>query len=193
MKEIMKLSLILFITCFVAALLLAVTNDVTIDRILEQRYLANELAKQNVLPSAHHFEDLDPALVAELAAKHAPVSEIYVGYNEADEIIGYVFKSLPVAFGGAMEVVTGITVDGEVTGLRVGNHQETPGLGAKAKDEAFYEQYSGKSALSLIGVVKTPASGNDVQAITGATITTDAVTVGANASISAFTDIIGGQ
>lgn len=190
MKDILKTGLILLIISFIAAMSLALTNEVTKDKIIEQRMMANELAKKEVLPTAIRFEDITGDLATEITEKFAPIVESYVGYDGSDEIVGYVFKSRPTGFGGPMEVVTGINLNSEVTGLRVGSHQETPGLGAKGTDAAFYEQYASKSAAELIGVSKTAALGNDIQAITGATITSDAITVGANASIDAFHMII---
>lgn len=186
MKEIFKTGVVLLIICFVAALSLAFTNEITKDKIAEQRMMANELAKKEVLPAAATFQDVDEDLLLELIESYSPIIEAYIGYNDSNEVVGIVFKSTPTAFGGAIEVVTGIELSGEVIGLRIGSHQETPGLGAKAADADFYAQYAGKSTESYIGVSKTAASGNDIQAITGATITSDAVTVGANASIDAF-------
>lgn len=190
MKDIFKTGLILLIISFVAAMSLALTNEVTKDKIIEQRMMANELAKKEVLPEATRFEDITGEMAIEITENFAPIVESYVGYDSSNAIVGYVFKSRPTGFGGPMEVVTGINLNSEVTGLRVGSHQETPGLGAKGTDVAYYEQYAGKSAAEMIGVSKTAASGNDIQAITGATITSDAITVGANASIDAFHMII---
>ncbi len=190
MKDIFKTGLILLIISVIAAMSLALTNEVTKDKIIEQRAMANELAKMQVLPEATRFEDVTGEMATEIIENYAPIVEAYIGYGSSDEIVGYVFKSKPTGFGGPMDVVTGINLNSEVTGLRVGSHQETPGLGAKGTDAAYYEQYAGKSAAELIGVSKTAASGNDIQAITGATITSDAITVGANASIDAFHMII---
>ena len=186
MKDILKTGLILFLVAAIAALGLGLTNEVTKDPIAEQRRIANEQAKKEVLPEAASFTDASEADVEKIAAEFAPVVAVYTGLDANGEVIGYVFKSTPTGFGGNVEVVTGISVDGQVTGLRVGSHNETPGLGAKAKDAAFYEQYAGKSAEEAIGVSKTAATDNDIQAITGATISSAAITSGANASIDAF-------
>jgi len=190
MKDILKTGIILLIICVVAALALGLTNEVTKDKIADQRKAANELAKKNVLPVADSFKDIEGDELKNITDNFLPISEAYVGLDASGNIIGYVFKSLPNGFSGAVEVVTGISVDGIVTGLRVGAHKETPGLGAKATDSAYYEQYTGKVTTSPIGVLKTDASGNDIQAITGATISSVAITAGANASIDAFNWIL---
>ncbi|HAS73312.1 MAG TPA: electron transporter [Clostridiales bacterium UBA8960] len=190
MKDIIKTGLVLLIVSLVAALALGMTNEVTKDKIAEQRFLANELAKKEVLSIAAVFEDITGENLEMLKDKFQPITEAYLGKDANGDVIGYVFKSTPTGFGGNIEVVTGIDVDGNVTGLRVGSHNETPGLGAKAKDEAFFGQYAGKSAASEIGTSKTSATGNDIQAITGATISSVAISNGANVSIEAFNWII---
>ena len=190
MKDIIKTGLILLLVSVIAALALGMTNEVTKDKIAEQRYMANEQAKKEVLSSAASFEDITGEDLNSIVEKFEPIKEAYVGLDASGNVIGYVFKSTPTGFGGPIEVVTGIDLNGTVTGLRVGSHNETPGLGAKAKDEAFFGQYADKSAASAIGTSKTAASGNDIQAITGATISSLAVSNGANASVEAFNWIL---
>lgn len=190
MKDILKTGIILLVICAIAALGLGLTNEVTKAPIAEQRFLANEQAKKEVFPDAASFTDITGTNLESITSQFEPVTEAYLGLDASGNTIGYVFKSTPTGFGGNVEVVTGISIDGTVTGLRVGNHNETPGLGAKAKDADFYEQYAGKSAAEPIGVSKTAADGNDIQAITGATISSAAITSGANASIEAFKWII---
>ena len=191
MRDIIKTGIILFVISAVAAFALAMTNEVTKDKIAEQRFLANEQAKKEVLADAASFADVTGDELAAIAATYAPVVEVYSGLDASGNIIGYVFKSTPTGFGGNVEVVTGISVDGLLTGVRIGNHNETPGLGAKAKDAAFYEQYNGKSAEGEIGVAKSNPTETDIQAITGATISSKAITSGVNASINAFHELIG--
>ena len=154
MKDILKTGIILLIICFIAAMSLAFTNEVTKDKIAEQRTMANELAKKEVLPAAERFEDMEASLLETVVADYAPIIEAYIGYNSSDEVVGVVFKSTPTAFGGAVEVVTGIDITGEVTGLRIGSHQETPGLGAKAADEQFFSQYAGNLQSHTLGCPK---------------------------------------
>jgi len=190
MKQILKIGIILLLISAIAAFALGFTNEVTKDKIAEQRFLANEQAKKEVLPDAASFSDITGEDLEAIVAKFEPIQEAYVGLDASGTPIGYVFKSIPNGFSGAVVVVTGLSVDEMVTGLRVGSHNETPGLGAKAKDAPFYEQFAGKSSTSPIGVSKTAASGNDIQAITGATISSVAITKGANASIDAFNWIL---
>ncbi|MCT4632165.1 MAG: RnfABCDGE type electron transport complex subunit G [Firmicutes bacterium] len=179
MKEIGKLGAILLLICAIASALLAFVNTKTIDKIVEQRELASELARKEVLPDADKFEKLDDALLKEFSDKNDKVKEIYVGFS-GDTVIGYVVKTAPGGYGGAVEVISGISTDNSLTGVRVGNHNETPGLGANALLPSFYEQYNGMSVEGEVGVAKANPQENQIQAIAGATITSQAVTDGVN-------------
>lgn len=191
MRDIIKTGIILLIISAIAAFALAMTNEVTKDKIAEQRFLANEQAKKEVLADAASFEDVIGDELNDIVSAYPPVIEVYKGLDASGNIIGYVFKSTPTGFGGNVEVVTGINIEGILTGVRIGSHNETPGLGAKAKDAAFYEQYNGMSTDTPIGVAKSNPSETDIQAITGATISSAAITSGVNASIDAFHEING--
>lgn len=190
MREIVKLGLILLVICTIAAFALAMTNASTIEQIIAQRNLANEQARKGVLPDADSFEAINDTDLEQIINNNDKIVEVYAGYKN-NSVIGYAIKALPQGYGGAVEVMTGIDIDGNVTGVRIGNHQETPGLGANAALPSFYSQYNGKSAEKEISVVKSPPTqDNEIQAISGATITSDAVTTGVNYAINAYNNIL---
>ena len=90
-------------------------------------------------------------------------------------------------FGGTVGLTVGVS-DGAITGVRIGSHSETPGLGAKAADEAFYGQFAGKSGE--LTVTKTGAvTDQEINAITAATITSKAVTGAVNEVLAAAQDL----
>ncbi len=91
MKEIMRLGSILLLICFVAAALLAMTNDVTYPKIMEQRQMANEKARKEVLPTADSFEELSGEELAAVQAENDKVDEIFIG-KSGDLVVGYVVK-----------------------------------------------------------------------------------------------------
>ena len=91
---------------------------------------------------------------------------------------GYVITTAPGGFGGAVNTMVGIDADGVITGLRVTGHSETPGLGAKATEPAFYEQFAGKS-----GTVTVTKDGGEIVSITSSTITSRAVCAGAQEAL----------
>ncbi len=182
MKDIIKLGLILFTFCVIAASALMITDQVTAGPIQKQIDQANELARKGVFPEADAFEALDEAQLQELKADFKILEEVYYAKKGSD-VIGFVVKTMPSGFSGKIEVTTGISVDAKLTGVRIGAMTETPGLGDIAKKPEFYEQYTGKSTSTEIGVNKSTPKENEIQALTGATITSRAVTLGVNTAV----------
>jgi electron transport complex protein RnfG len=189
-REIVKLGVILLIICSIAALFLGLTYEFTIDQILAQRKAINEQARKEVLPEAQEFKPIDEDVLNKIISENDTIKEIYGGYKEGN-IIGYAIKTAPQGYGGPVEVITGISKDGKISGVRIGNHLETPGLGANATNPSFYKQYHNKSIDKKLEVVKASPGENEIQALSGATITSDAVTDGVNYSIEAFKTITG--
>ncbi len=178
-KFIIKLAAILFVIAFVCTLLLVLCNHLTKDRIAMLQAQAEETAKTEVLPDADEF-----------APKQCEsVSEAYIGKDKDGSIVGYCFKVTPSGFGGAITMMVGVTKDGEVSGVKITDMSETPGLGAKASDESWISQFAGKT--SEISVVKTSASKNsEISAISGATVTSKAVANGVNSALKAAKELI---
>ncbi|MGL5694273.1 MAG: RnfABCDGE type electron transport complex subunit G [Peptostreptococcaceae bacterium] len=182
MKNIVKLGLNLFAICAVAALLLGATNQITAPVIEQRNIQANNESRQIVLPLASEFTQVSDGDYENI---EGIVSEVYEGKNGSDTV-GYTVKVLPKGYGGEIELIVGISKEGTITGINIGNMTETPGLGAKAKEAQFTEQFNGKPATNLT-VIKGSASGdNEISAISGATITSDAVTKGVNVAIELF-------
>lgn len=183
MKEILKLGLTLFLVTLIAAVVLAFTNQMTNPVIMEQRAIKEEKAKKDVFPSADSFEEVSEGFKDTIVVSgniSVPINSVFkclAGGAEA----GYIIKTLPKGYGGEVEVLVGVDLDGNTTGVRIGTHQETPGLGAKATDAEFYVQYDGKIAAET-SVTKQVPNDTEIQAITGATITSRAVTNGVNAA-----------
>lgn len=186
MNSIFKLGLNLFIICAISAGLLAGTNQITAPLIEQRNEQANNEARKAVLPNASDFELLDSNDYGKNG--EVEIVEVYKGLNGSD-IAGYTVKVLPKGYGGEIELMVGIKSDGSISGVSIGNMSETPGLGAKAKEEAFYGQYAGKPATEL-SVIKSGSAGEtEIQAISGATITSKAVTSGVNAAVEVYDSI----
>ncbi len=177
-KFILKLAAILFAIVFISTLLLVLCNELTADRIALLQTEAENAAKSEVLPEAKSFEDTSAE----------GVTAAYIG-KKGNDIVGYCIKTEPSGFGGAISLIVGINTDGEVTGVKITNMSETPGLGAKASDKNWISQFAGKN--SNISVVKTGnAKYNEVNAISGATITSKAVAEGVNNALAAANKIM---
>ena len=89
----------------------------------------------------------------------------------------------PRGFGGEIVMIVGVNTEGVVTGVVITEMSETAGLGAKADDPSFLSQYVGKSGS--LTVVKGNAGETQISAITGATVTSRAVTDGVLAAMKA--------
>lgn len=178
-----KIGGILFSFSAIAALLLAATNQVTSPVIAQRNEVASNEARMQVLPVAKDFAKVD---VSKYKAANADVvSEVYEG-KDGDKVVGYTIKANPSGYGGAVEVTVGISSEGKITGVSIGNNQETPGLGAKAADPAFNGQYKDKEAKTLEVIKSGSPSDSQIKAISGATITSRAVTSGVNQAIDVF-------
>jgi electron transport complex protein RnfG len=179
MKEIAKLGVILLIIGSVAAALLAMTYELTIDQILQQRLIKDQTARMEVFPGAETFEAAPEEVLNEIKSINPAIADVYQAMA-AGEVKGYVIKTRPGGFGGSIDVVTGFNLEGEITGLRVGTHEETPGLGANITLPDFYTQFEGLNLNKKVGVNKVSPGDNEIQAIAGATISSQAVTDGVN-------------
>lgn len=186
MKDILKLGVTLFVICAVAALVLGITNNITSPVIEERNIQASNKSRQIVLSDAEEFKQLE-------GMNSDIVVEVYEGLKGGD-VIGYTIKTSPKGYGGAVEVMVGISTDGKITGVDIGNHSETPGLGSKASEPAFKDQYLDKGVANSLLVVKGSVNNdNEISAISGATITSNGVTSGVNAAMKIYNEKLSGN
>ena len=184
-KDMFKLGLNLLIISAIAALLLAFTNNVTADTIAKRNEQANAEARKLVLESAQDFEQVKDVKTDN--SKGVEVSEIYEAKDASGNTVGYTLKVLPSGYGGTIELMVGIdSANGQVSGINVVSNSETAGLGAKATNPEFSDQYKGKP-LEELSVLKNGTPGDtEIKAISGATITSTAVTNGVDAAIEVY-------
>ena len=184
-KDMFKLGLNLLIISAVAALLLALTNSVTASTIAQRNEQANAEARKLVLESAQDFKQVKDVKTDN--SKGVEVSEIYEAKDASGNTVGYTLKVLPSGYGGTIELMVGIdSAKGQVSGINVVSNSETAGLGAKATNPEFSDQYKGKP-LEELSVLKNGTPGDtEIKAISGATITSTAVTNGVDAAIEVY-------
>ncbi|MDO5142048.1 MAG: RnfABCDGE type electron transport complex subunit G [Eubacteriales bacterium] len=170
------LVVVLGLITFVCALLLGLINGVTKDKIAQNGIATRNAAMGEIIPDAE-FTDVEiPADFATPADKNQPVVSGVYQATVAGQPAGYCVEVNPKGFGGALKLIVGIGADGTVAGAKVTEHGETPGLGAKAQsDQNWIAQYAGQPADGSLKVTK---DGGTINAITGATITSRAVTLG---------------
>lgn len=182
----LKLGLKLTVICLVAALALGYTNYITEGPIAEQVTMANEAARKETLPAAESFKEVDTSSYD--MTEYSDILEVFEGTANG-QVVGYTIKVTTKGYGGSFEVTIGISSEGKVTGVSVGSNSETAGLGANATKESFRNQYIDKNASQTIEVTKTGSpSENEINALTGATITSKAVTLAVNTADSFFVE-----
>ena len=194
MNKILKNTLILTAITLIAGLGLGLVHEITLNPIAQAQEKAKKEAWQAVFPDAKldEFKETD---VDQKAAKQA-ISDLGVNAT-IDEVCtvgdtGYVITTTDKdGYGGDIQVSVGIQSDGTVTGVSFLSLSETAGLGMKAKEPTFKDQFNGMKAQKL-EVTKTDATAdNQVQAISGATYTSKAVTGATNAAIYFVENCVG--
>ena len=180
-KDAISTSLKLFIITAVAALCLALANQVTAPIIETNEALAVQKALKEVLPQATTFPDQPET--SGISENGASVEALYVG-SDAEGVVGYVVTAVSNAgYGGDVEVMVGIDKDLKVTKIQILKHSETAGLGANASKPQFAGQFEGKGGQ--FQVVKGKADDGQISAITSATVTSKAVTSCVNVAVKA--------
>lgn len=167
MNESVKMIVTLIVIAVVVALALSGVNGLTKAKI-EQ----NSIDKLN--------KSLQEVMVADSydVIKDDETGTVYEA-KKGGETVGYCVQNTVSGYGGDLTVLTGVYADGTVSKVEILAHGETPGLGAKSTDDSFKGQYVGKTA-GEITVVKNSPGAQDIQAISGATITSNAVTEAVN-------------
>lgn len=160
----------LTIIALVAAVLLGAANLITKGPIEDGARAAADAARAVVLPEAEVFvEQRLPAV----AGATGTLNAVHAGLR-GDEAVGYTAVATTQGSQGPVEVVLGLDLEGRITGVSVGGSKfaETSGLGTKAQEPAFTDQFIGQSAPLALG--------QQIDAISGATVTSRAVVAAAN-------------
>ncbi|MDR1117140.1 MAG: FMN-binding protein [Oscillospiraceae bacterium] len=172
-KYILKLGLTLLVITTAVALLLAGVNAITSGRIEELTLEKTNRAIEAVMPGCTVGGD---------TVEGAGYTLIPMEKNGG--AAGYCVSVSPSGFGGSIDMIVGIVFEEDgrmsVGGVSIVSMTETAGLGTKAKDEAFLGQYKG-----LTGVVGIGGGENEISAVSGATVTSKAVTEGVNTALEA--------
>jgi electron transport complex protein RnfG len=204
MKNILSVTLKLLVITLVAAAALGAVNYVTAGPIAEQAAKKALEARQSAFPDAADFKALydpdleglkDVTLQSLLGADTLPdgygiITNVYAALDAGGNDIGIVAGVVTKGFNSGLHITIGIAADGTIAGVVVGDNTETAGLGAKAKESWFQDQYAGKQ--SPLKIVKANPGEGEVQAITGATITTKGVTNAVNTVSEFYATLAGG-
>lgn len=191
MSKMMKDTAILLVITLISGLLLGLVYQITKEPIAVQKEKAKQEACQEVFQAADSFEEVEvkqPDAAAWMDAGFAQetIDEVMAAKDAAGEIIGYVITvTTKEGYGGDIRFTVGIANDGTVNGISILEIAETAGLGMRA-GEVLSPQFANKNVESFEYVKSGAAADNQVDAISGATITTNAVVNGVNAGIYYF-------
>lgn len=189
-KYIIKLTVTLFVTCVVVAGALGLVNSVTEGPIAQINKEKTEAAMKMVVadPDNSEFSDkleLTEEMTAAATAGGGSVTEAYA-VTVNGESDGYALKIVASGSQGNIEMMVGVDGEGTVTGVSIVDNSETAGIGSKvmandalASGVGVLDQFQGKSAADGVLTV-----GTNVDAITGATVSTKGVTAGVNTALA---------
>ena len=187
-KFILKVAGTLTVIALVVAALLGVVNNVTKDKIAEQDAENTRIAMSAVAPEGSEFGDkmdISNAVAAAASAQGGKIVEMYPMTNGGADA-GYVVKVSASGSQGTITMMVGVDANKAITGISVISHSETSGIGTKvvgnepnSAGEPVLDQFIGMSGSGSLVV------GKNVIAVSGATVSTKGITMGANAALAA--------
>lgn len=178
-------AIILTIICLVTTGLVALTFDVTRAERERQEIIAANANRLALYPDALSFTPL----VEEGAVLPDGLEEALIVAGPDGAQIGYIFVSEKRGYGGLVPVMLAVNADATISGVRVLANEETPGLGKKVENEAFLGQFFDKAADASFALRVDNAGGQPIDAVSGATISSRAVTDAINIALLYFQDL----
>lgn len=175
---ILKIAVNLAVTCLISGIILAAVYFLTHPIAVEQAEKLETAAMQALVPDATSFKAVE---------NHDGV----IAAEKNGTTVAYVVTEAPKGYGGAIKMLVAVSADGKVMRYSITSSNETPGLGSKAAESPFKDQFPGKTSDQL-AVTKDPANKTQVQAMTGATISSKAVTKGVKDAVDAVAALTGG-
>lgn len=199
-SSIVKDTFIITAITLVAGFLLSLVQGITAEPIAVQEALAKESAYKAVFADADSFEQVseeDADLEAYLDEQGYPaqtVNEVMKALDASGNALGYAFTvTTSEGYGGDIQFAMGVKDDGTMNGISILSIGETAGLGMKANTDAFKDQFKNKNVEKIEYTKNGATAENQIDAISGATITTNAMTNGVNAGLAAFAYEKGGN
>ena len=198
-KGMLKDASVLLAITVIAGLVLGVVYQVTKDPIAQQKLKQKQEACQEVFQSAASFEDVvdfnAEAAYQVISAEYPSqdIDEVVVAKDGAGNDLGYVITvTTHEGYGGDIQFSMGITKEGQLNGISILSISETAGLGMKA-EAVLKPQFANKKVSNFTYTKSGATMDSQIDAISGATITTNAVTTAVNAGLYIFQTQLGGS
>lgn len=176
-NSIFKVASNLVAACFVSGLVIGAVYYVTAPIAAEKAEMMKQASMRELVKDADSFQGV-------------PGHDGWFAAQKSGETIAYIVPSSSKGYGGAIKMLVAVAADGKVMDFSILEHNETPGLGDNAQKPAFRSQFAKKEAKDLI-VVKEPSNHENIQAMTGATISSKAVTKAVREAAEAVADYQG--
>ncbi len=193
MKAIIKNTLILTAITLVSGLLLGLVYEITKAPIATAREAAKMEAYKEVMKEAELFKTIE--IDDTITSDGTRVDEV-VEAKSGDELKGYVITTTSSnGYGGDIQIAVGISADGTVKGIDILLISETAGLGMNALKPEFRNQFADKKVDSngFVLTKNNAAAENEIDAISSATVTSNAVTDAVNLAVTYYYDVLGGS
>lgn len=192
MKNIITITLKLLVITIACAALLGVVNYVTKEPIAIQIEKAAAEARFAAYPEAVEFKNADdPEGAMVIPDEYGIIKNVYYALDASGNKTGMVLGIVTKGYSSGLNITVGIGADGKVKGVIIGDNNETQGLGRNAAEPEFYGQFTGKPVEDKFNVVKSSPQGNDIQAISGATVTSKAITNAVNTAVEFYKSLGG--
>lgn len=202
-NKIIKDALALTLITLVAGVTLGGVYEITKDPIAKQEAQAKAEAYEQVFTDAAAFEavEMDDTLTKTIrdqldreGYKAQSIEEVMRAEDQSGETLGYAFTVVTSeGYGGDIQFSMGVQNDGTLNGISILSIGETAGLGMNADTPAFKDQFVGKQVEKLQYTKNGATQDDEINAISGATVTTNAMTNGVNAGLCAFRVMEGGD
>ena len=169
----------LTLTCFISGIILACVYYITAPVAAQKQVQIKNDTMKVLVKNADNFKPVNG-------------KKDWYSAQKGSKTIAYIVPAASKGYGGAIHMLVAVTPDGTVIDFNIVSHNETPGLGSNASEDSFRGQFKDKKAGDLT-VTKDKSNKKNIQAMTGATITSRAVTKGVQEAAQQVTTFTGGK
>lgn len=201
-STIIKDTVILLIITLISGFILAAVNRATVEPIAYARTEEKNKAYREMFKEADTFEEnqtltqecnLSKEFLNDKGFNGTKVDEALIAKSN-NEIIGYIINATsPNGYGGDIQISIGLDKEGKIKGFEILSVSETVGLGMKATEDEFKLQFTGKNVKEIKYTKSDVANEDEINAISGATITTSAITEAVNSALAYAEEYILGK
>jgi electron transport complex protein RnfG len=177
--SIFQIAINLVITCLVSGLIIGLVYYFTAPIAAEKREISKQESMKALVSEADNF-------------KAVSGKDQWFTAEKGGKVIAYVVPGESRGYGGEIKMLVAVTPAGELVDYKILSSNETPGLGDNASKEPFKSQFKGKKEANLT-VTKDASDKDDIQAMTGATISSKAVTLAVKNAVHEVTEFTGGK